>query len=135
MNEIESLLAEYKEIKSNMKNKLSESFKSYIKTYFDKNPEIKTIFWNQYTPYFNDGDTCTFSVYDAYETNCEDTSQLSSWGEYEGEDENVTVDYCSEIGSVICSNEMEEVMYDMFGDHVRVFCTRDGFEVQELSHD
>ena len=25
-------------------------------------PALKAIRWNQYTPYFNDGDPCTFSV-------------------------------------------------------------------------
>lgn len=135
MDQIDVLLEDYKQMKETMKSKLSDSLKAYFKTYFEENPEIKTIYWNQYTPYFNDGDSCEFRVNDAYETNCEDISQLSHWGDYEGEDENITVDYCSKIGIVICSNEMEEVMYDMFGDHVTVYCTREGFEVHELNHD
>ena len=30
---------------------------------FASNSSIKTIGWTQYTPYFNDGDTCHFSVH------------------------------------------------------------------------
>jgi hypothetical protein len=29
-------------------------------------PEIDYVFWQQYTPYFNDGEPCTFSVYEIY---------------------------------------------------------------------
>lgn len=30
---------------------------------FDLCPEIKSVYWTQYTPYFNDGDSCQFSVH------------------------------------------------------------------------
>jgi hypothetical protein len=33
---------------------------------FEKAPEIDHIFWTQYSPYFNDGSPCTFSVGDCY---------------------------------------------------------------------
>lgn len=29
---------------------------------FDKNPKLESLTWTQYTPYFNDGDECVFSV-------------------------------------------------------------------------
>lgn len=38
--------------------------KDAFKDLFDKYPEIRSVVWTQYTPYFNDGDTCTFSVHD-----------------------------------------------------------------------
>ncbi len=33
---------------------------------FSVAPEIERVFWAQYTPYFNDGESCTFSVGDFY---------------------------------------------------------------------
>ncbi len=33
---------------------------------FQVAPEIDHVFWVQYTPYFNDGEPCTFSVHDIY---------------------------------------------------------------------
>lgn len=33
---------------------------------FQAAPEIDHVFWVQYTPYFNDGEPCTFSVHDIY---------------------------------------------------------------------
>jgi len=38
------------------------------KQFFDACPEVKSVFWTQYTPYFNDGEACEFSVYDKYFT-------------------------------------------------------------------
>jgi len=37
---------------------LNESFQEF----FTANPEFKSVFWTQYTPHFNDGDECFFSV-------------------------------------------------------------------------
>lgn len=33
---------------------------------FDEMPSLESIEWTQYTPYFNDGDSCVFSVNDQY---------------------------------------------------------------------
>lgn len=33
-----------------------------FKEFFNNHPEAKEIVWTQYTPYFNDGDVCTFSM-------------------------------------------------------------------------
>lgn len=35
---------------------------------FDAAPEIETVFWTQYTPYFSDGEACYFIVNDIYFT-------------------------------------------------------------------
>ena len=37
-------------------------FKETTKEFFDQNPLVNAIVWTQYTPYFNDGDTCEFHV-------------------------------------------------------------------------
>lgn len=42
-----------------MKNKFNELFKSV----FESSP-IQAIVWEQYTPYFNDGEPCVFQIYD-----------------------------------------------------------------------
>lgn len=90
---------------------------------------------------------------------------VTAWGEYEGEDESVWVtqnvahvlssgskyymnkaakiraaggideDSCNLIDKMIQSDEMEEIMKEMFGDHVQITATRDGFDVDEYEHD
>lgn len=42
------------------KQALNNLFKEFV----DKTPGVVSICWTQYTPYFNDGDPCTFSVHD-----------------------------------------------------------------------
>ena len=48
-------------MREHVKAALSETFVAFFK----ENPEVSRIQWAQYTPYFNDGDSCTFSVRDA----------------------------------------------------------------------
>ena len=54
-----------KEISDLKKQMIVESnsiFTDLTKEFFDENPELESFGWNQYTPYFNDGDTCEFSA-------------------------------------------------------------------------
>jgi len=54
----------------NLKDKLvkdsRELFKVSCKEIFENNPVFKSFSWTQYTPYFNDGDSCEFSAYTDY---------------------------------------------------------------------
>jgi hypothetical protein len=42
---------------------------------------------------------------------------------------------CNAFSRMICSSEMEDVMKAMFGDHVKVVATREGFDVDDYDHD
>lgn len=127
-------------------------FKETTKEFFDQNPLVNAIVWTQYTPYFNDGETCEFRVGSATFTNS-DGSEIH-WGEYNGEEEGVwtygddcyndaenpvpaevNTDLCDSFDRMIQSTEMEDVMMAMFDDHAQVIATREGFEVEEFSHD
>jgi predicted translin family RNA/ssDNA-binding protein len=43
-----------------------ELFKVSCKEIFENNPGFKSFSWTQYTPYFNDGDSCEFSAHTDY---------------------------------------------------------------------
>jgi hypothetical protein len=162
--EFDKLLEERAELNKKFQIKAQELFKETTKEFFDKNPGITAVIWTQYTPFFNDGDTCEFSVGEPSFTNAEgdDLDDCTSYGEYEGDNESVWCegdwiltgdsDYTKErrknmdmsgvdIASVskfsglIQSGDMEDVMEAMFGDHVRVIATRDGFDVNDHDHD
>lgn len=64
MSKIKELKAKYKAIKDEMEKSGKSALKEAFSEFFEKHPEIKGIVWAQYTPYFNDGDACTFSVGD-----------------------------------------------------------------------
>lgn len=160
----DQLLSEQEELRRKFQVTAQQLFKETTKEFFDGNPAIKAVVWTQYTPYFNDGDTCTFGVNSPTFTNAPDAENVR-WGEYEGDEEDVfavenpawvmksdseyynddkeaiqkaggiDVDSCEAFDRMICSSAMEEVMLAMFGDHVKVIATRDGFEVEEYEHD
>lgn len=162
------LIEEQRALAQKFQETAQSLFKETTKEFFDKNPGVNAAVWTQYTPYFNDGDTCEFNVNDVSFTNAsgedlQDNARSISWGEYEGEEENiwvaeswsmnstgdwgkeiqeklnkaggVDVKSCELFSKMVCSSEMENVMKAMFGDHVLVIATRDGFDVEEYDHD
>lgn len=158
--EFDRLVEEQQELTKRFQSKAQELFKETTKVFFEKNPAVTAVVWTQYTPYFNDGDTCVFSVNDPYFTNAngDQMEDLTSWGEYEGEDEQVwsesawgfkyekerhpekdfsgiDMESVNKFSELIQSGDMDSVMQAMFGDHVRVTATRDGFDVQDYDHD
>ncbi len=112
---------------------------------------IKSFSWTQYTPYFNDGDACVFSVYNDYPA-------INGHDEYEGPDapkylygealaalspeERAEYDRAQEeyrapykrVAEFLRSWEEEDFLF-MFGDHVEVTVTKDSIEVDDYSHD
>jgi hypothetical protein len=77
----------FTDIKDQYKKKIEthgqEIFRKFFEDYFKKYDFIKNITWTQYTPWFNDGEPCRFSV--AYDY---------TFNEYDGEglnlDENIS---------------------------------------------
>lgn len=77
--EIKEKQAEIKRLQKELQDKSSEIFLSAFKKLFEENPRLTSFSWNQYTPYFNDGDTCYFSANTDYiYVNGEDASD-SDW--------------------------------------------------------
>jgi hypothetical protein len=147
--EFDELVAAQQELTKKFQATAQELFKKTTRNFFDSVPEIKAFYWSQYTPYFNDGDECVFSVHDVYFTNTTDVDNIT-WDEYEGEEENVFIyagwgkvpelseaskERCDQISKMIGSSEFEDVMKAMFGDHVKVIATAEGFDVQDRDHD
>lgn len=157
ITEIEKLFdqmnTEMNDLKASYQKRGQEIFKLAFKEFFQVNPEVNVVGWRQYTPYFNDGEPCEFNCHAGYAfvSNAKDYDNLCN-GEYQGEDESVWVndpdygDHNEELipKSVLVNTEAlrnlltkvdDAVFLDMFGDHVQVFATREGFDVQEYSHD
>lgn len=49
-------------LKEEAKKTSQEYMKESFKNFFAKTPEVQVVSWTQYTPYFNDGDSCEFGV-------------------------------------------------------------------------
>lgn len=161
----DALIEEQRALKAKFQAEAQGLFKDTMKEFFDKNPGITALKWTQYTPYFNDGEPCEFRVNGVTFTNAspEELENVNHYGEYEGEDETVWAienisyglnskyhaneatkiraaggideDSCQLIDKMIQSKEMEEIMKEMFGDHVSITATRDGFDINDYEHD
>ena len=153
MNAIEKLVAEYEKAKAELQTKMKDGFKVLFKQFFEENPEVTFVGWNQYTPYFNDGEACVFGCNAGYAfaTNASDCSEIK-YGEYSGEDENVWIcdpdygDYNEEkIPETVEENMKalrstlgkipDEIYLELFGDHSSVYASKDGFDVEDYEHD
>jgi len=49
-----------------MDQSMRETLKKVFMHWFKFNPDVHALFWHQYTPYFNDGEQCEFSIGDIY---------------------------------------------------------------------
>ena len=113
--------------------------------------ELIAVKWNQYTPYFNDGETCDFRVNEAG-FKFSDTSEsagdyedgfIQSWDlkekidgayDYPTEAAKKKAAVMDEINSFI-SAIPENFMEIAFGDHMTVTVTAESIEVEEYDHD
>lgn len=128
---------------------LRKEFPQLLKPLFDQSKKIESIGWTQYTPYFNDGEECTFSVNNSdltiNQADDEDDLDWYDWRvKYESYHKELT-----EVGKVDWDEcriitEFEDVLQsipddfyrDLFGDHVQVMVHRDGrIEVEVYEHD
>ena len=127
-------------------------FTDVAKLLFEKHPKLESFGWNQYTPYFNDGEECTFSArtdepdingLDGYEINFGD-EQVTDWNSPKVGNEypkKANPDYNPELHlahqdvTEFLANMDEAVLRDLFGDHVQVLVTAGGTEVEEYEHD
>lgn len=72
-----------KELREEIRKTLDE----VLKLFFAANPHVASISWRQYTPYFNDGDACEFSVGDPILTLRSDYSPDPDYSDEDGEGE------------------------------------------------
>ena len=115
-------------------------------------PGVTALRWRQYTPYFNDGEPCEFSVNEAYvrftPLEEEDDEERGDYGDgfvsewemrYNRSDYSEFSDeFLNELKEALKKWEelnSEEVCRRNFGDHSTVTATLKGFEVEEYDHD
>jgi hypothetical protein len=59
----EKMTAEYEEMKKKYRSMISDAMKQDFKTFLSNHPGLM-ISWTQYTPHFNDGEPCEFTVHE-----------------------------------------------------------------------
>ena len=148
---------EIKKLKKEMLEASNKIFTDLTKTIFEDHPKVKSFGWNQYTPYFNDGETCEFSANVDYiqingepvdESEWISETKITNYGtwnrekrEYEGRTEVANLNYDPELVSAsdeireFLRNFDEDFFMSQFGDHAEVTITSEGVSVDEYEHD
>jgi hypothetical protein len=148
---------EIKKLKEEMLEASNKIFTDLTKTIFEEHPKLESFGWSQYTPYFNDGETCTFSANIDYiyingqpadEADWINETKITNYGtwnrekrQYEGRTEVANLDYDPELAKItdevkdFLSNFDEDFFLSQFGDHAEITITAEGVSVDECEHD
>jgi len=147
MSNFTNLIERYEAARAALMAEGKDAIEKEFQAIFERHPELTVIKWTQYTPYFNDGEECVFSVNEFNISNATDVENVSAWGDYDGDEEDVFVaskwddraekKYADvwELEAFAQSSIGEDLFRDIFDNHVTVIATRDGIEVEEYEHD
>jgi lysophospholipase L1-like esterase len=141
INNFKSVLDAYNAARDQLSKITKEQVVGLFKPFFDANPKIDAVKWSQYTPYFMDGDPCVFGVNEIVLVSKELFTDEDA-DSYHGENSVPEWDADAEFRPLFdAANEIRnplpnELLQDIFGDHVEVTIYRDGtFDTNECSHD
>lgn len=132
LDEIQKLIDAQLEIKKDTNKKLQTLMKDIFNNFFISNPEINGIKWAQFTPYFNDGEPCIFSLGE-FEYSFNDSEDENTWiSSYELSSERYAL--VTDFEKLI-SKIPDEIFEEAFGDHAEIIAEKDKFNITEYYHD
>lgn len=142
------------DVKANGKTIIKDALAEFFNLY----PEVESIRWHQYTPYFNDGEPCTFGVGDVtgrlhgvteggdYDDGYEYRfcpNDKSDWGREEIKKRGLTEadiknlkrldEGLSALATAI--HGLADALEYVFGDGVEITATVNGIEIADYDHD
>ena len=132
-----SLIDSHKEYKNKFEKQAKADLMDEFGKLFNAYPQVSAIRWNQYTPYFNDGDACVFGV-GSIEVLIEAVKGFngrSGWcSSYQIKTKKLS-DAIDEISRGV--QAIPEIMQQAFGDHAECSIERGSTEivVEEFEHD
>jgi hypothetical protein len=142
---IGKLATETQKIEEQIKKLAQEKVKPVLKEAFGELkaivPTLEAIKWQQFTPHFNDGDTCEFSLQCTYFKFTGVTNEDSEDGDgyvdsYSTGDLDLTKVQQEALDEFeVELSGIEVLLKDAFGDHAEVYLDSEGIEVEEYSHD
>lgn len=129
LQELSTIVDEHNKL---LREKGEIAVKDALKAFLEKHPVIDSVKWQQYTPYFNDGEPCTFGVHTPYVVI--EGNEYGDYGEFDldKEHKDIQADLNQLEGAF---GKLEDVMQAVFGDHVEVTVTRTSIEIDDYSHD
>jgi hypothetical protein len=130
---LEALQKVYDEAMTALRRDGEAALKASFVEFFAAHPEAAAIQWQQYTPYFNDGEACYFGVCEpAIKTTTSDGFDL--WDRNESLSSTLYADV-KKLSGIIQSSSMESVLKAVFGDHSEVTVYSDRITVETCDHE
>lgn len=156
-NEFNRIYDEYEKAKNFLSEQIQNKlFKEYTHL-FTLNPTLKAISWTQYTPYFNDGDECLFSVNSINALSFIPESFEEYYDDYLDEEieegkftkEDFAINFYVKtkdkhlsiqgVNALKAFNDFlqnnQNYMRKIFGEHVHILMTHEGFKVSDYEHE
>ena len=157
LNSLSETRTKINELKNELVQQSYDIFTDLQKEIFTKYPELESFGWSQYTPYFNDGDTCIFSANTDYikmndeyaeDSNWFNKNNVIDWGKwnnstrgYEGRVEEPNNLYNKKLANAhdeivnFLSYFDDDFYLSKFGDHAEIIITKDSLTIEDLDHD
>ena len=127
-DKLKLLIEEINELKRQLTQKAQDGLMQCLKELFEMHPEVKKLQFTAYTPYWNDGEECTYwcgaSCPDINVSDDEDEEKLPKVSR------KVADVFSSALGMID-----DDIWYNIVGDHALVTITPEGIDVQEYEHD
>jgi hypothetical protein len=146
MSKLVKLLEDVSGKREALRNQVKAVLADGIQDFMKEHPSVKALGWTQYTPYFNDGEECVFSV-NGFHASTKDEDERSedlydegwvevySYKSSKAEEGFGAQDWSDLIEFTKVLGDAEEDLRYAFGDHVRVIVTQNGIDVEEHEHD
>lgn len=150
--QMEEAAAVVEKVAAEMREKGRAALEPAFMQFFADNPDVQAIRWQQYTPYFNDGEECVFKVREICVQFTDDFRSKhmrhdfnarfaddERW--YEGDAYYVNKASVEGQASLKRFQDFAKEIKDrdllkaIFGDHVRIEATRSGLKVSECDHE
>lgn len=157
LSELRNKNSQISKLRKEIRDASSELFDEFRDYIFDKYQELESFSWTQYTPYFNDGDTCVFYADTDYIKVNGELAQESDWysemtlidyGTWNNEKriyenrvqepnqsyDELLVKACNEITDFL-NNFDNDFYLTKFGDHAEITMTKSGIDISDYDHD
>ncbi len=143
---LKDLTKKMADLRAEMAKVGKEEFIGEFAKLFEAHPILLGVKWRAYTPYFNDGDACTFSVHEPsysieglvskYPEEDEEENGAGYIDSYSINEKALTKEQKAAMKAVkeLFKND-DDLFLAAFGDHVRCTATRTGIDVEECDHD
>lgn len=157
MTKFEKKIANYNETVTKLKAELAEGLKAALQEMLQELPGIKSIRWEAYTPYFNDGEPCVYQVRHTRILPHQLPKKMPEYVEFDDEhfseydldftwtngwgSKKVYSEEHKELGALIdkatafVDGVPKEVMRDCFGDHKQITVTAEQVTVEKYEHE